>query len=103
MPKFPPRTPISRRCGKRCSPSATTSICGGGWRNIATTTSSSAIARARNTEGLTPPLPEIGHRWRQVRRRQFEIDLGGVDVGAAIYPVGHGLRPEDQDHDQDHL
>src|SRR6185295_19479651 len=40
---------------------------------------------------------------RQRRHRHVDLDLGGVDLGAFVEPVGDRARPEDQDDDQDQL
>src|SRR5262245_47053356 len=46
--------------------------------------------------------PEI-ERWRQFGLWNLDLDLGWIDAGAAINPVGHGSRPEDDDDYQDDL
>src|SRR5262245_32052062 len=42
-------------------------------------------------------------RGREIRLRNFDSDAGRIDSSAAVDPVGHRPRPEDDDDDQNYL
>src|SRR5262249_55590304 len=58
--------------------------------------------------GFMTGLSRLG-RWTEIERRgqiwlgNFDSDLGWIDSGAAVDPVGHGARPKDDDDHQNDL
>src|SRR3984893_6416347 len=62
----------------------------------------------RRPSHIRLPSPPAGGRTeiegrRQVGLRNVDPDLGRIEGGAALDPVGHRSRPEDNDHNQNNL
>src|SRR5581483_2779328 len=96
--------------GRPCWHSATISTSGGRSPSSATTLTWCAIATAPERledPTLQPTLRSLSWRSEVERRhvglRNVDLDLGRIDVGAAIDPIGHRSRPKDDDEHQDHL